>query len=276
MPFLTINGLTVDVDLSTGLDRSYTDLQSFNRSEGMTFEGCHYRELREWSFVIPAQKTDQETHSQRGWIKGRGHHWNFERTDGSTTRFNLYSNEGGPGFDTTMTAGTSKFGTWGGLVASGAAAAATATFGNEGPFSMSVWKLTGVSWALMSYVADGATARFYANSAVTTTFAWAAIGSASGYFSVSLQGENQGGTATVAYYDGFMMLPYALTTNQIAARAARTVAEPSFPFVEADGDFLEDLQPLTVKGFVDSESMEQVTDGTVKNVRYPRVKLVEK
>lgn len=282
MSFVKINGLDVDVDRDGGLDRSYADVEYYERSEGMTLEGCTHREVREYSFSVPVVRTDAGNQALRGWIKGRGHHWTFERVDGATTRFTKFPTDGGPGFGSSSTlSSTSKFGTWGISVGLGLTSTASVSFGSEDRYSVSVWKRdSGGTYVLCTVVADGTTTTSYAGAAgtaTTTAFAWLTLSAASGHLGVGLIGKNQAGTDAAAIYDGLMVVPYALTTTQLAARNARTVAEPAFPYVELDGDCLEDLQPLVVKGFIGSEASEQITErGAVVNVRIPTVRLVQR
>lgn len=281
MAFFTINGLEIDVDLES-LDRSYVDVQNFDRTEGNTFEGVVYAQKRQWRAEIPWDTQEHRSIANRDWIKGRGHHFTFERLDGATTRFNKYSADGGPGFTATATSSaTSKFGTWALSCASGQTTTVTTTFGSEGRYSMSVWKRdSGGTYILCTHTNDGGTARYYAGSSgtgLTTAFAWAALTASSGYFRVQLQGEDETGTAVAAaLYDGLMVVPYALSTPQLAARKARTTAEPAFPYVELDGDAFEDLLPIMAKGFVDAEDMTQVQSGGVTNVRCLKLSFTER
>lgn len=278
MPAVKINGLTMSV-AEDELSSEHVDIQTFDRTEGMTFEGTLMAELREWSFTIPAQKSAQEANSQKGWIKGRGHYWNFERVDGATTRFNKYSTDGGPGFNTNMTSATSmKFGTWGARVALGTESTVTVTFGSEEAYTVSVWKLRSTGgWQLFSIVADGTTTTSYImSSSAATVFPWITVSAASGYLGVSLWGRTQTGAGAGAAYDGLMILPYALTTWQLSAREKRQSAEPGFPYVELSGDVLEGTQPVVVKGFVTNTEYVEASDGGWKIIRIPQVRLVQK
>jgi hypothetical protein len=281
MPFLALNGLEIDVDRSDSVDRDYADAQDFDRSAGTTIEGTHYRELREFGFTIPVQKTSQEIQSQRGWIKGRGHHYTFEYLDGATTRFNRFSTDGGPGFNTnlTATAVTVKFGTWAAKVNSGGTSVANFGFGSEDRYSVSVWRTcSSQSYQLCTVVANGTTTTSYVGTVATTAFPWLTLSAASGSLALTLKGTRvDGSTSATATYDGLMVVPYALTTNQLSARGARTSAEPRFPFVELSGDVLEGTGSIVVKGTVESDMIEQVTErGTVTNMRVAKVKLVER
>lgn len=280
MAFLEINGLSIDAELNS-LDRSSQDVQNFARSEGNTMEGTLFVEKNSWDFSTPWDHIDAKPLAEAQWIKGRGHYWTFERVDGTTTRFNKYSSDGGVGFGNGISGSTpTKFGTWAGLIASGGNSNATATFGSEGRYSVSVWKrATSTTWILCSLVNNGSGATYYAGltgTGVTTAFAWMSVSAASGYIGVQLQGEDEGGTNAAALYDGLMILPYGLTTPMLAARNARTVAEPRFPYVELDGDVLEGIAPITVKGFVGSQDLTQVTNNGTKNARAHKISLVEK
>lgn len=294
MSFLDLNGLAVDVDVD-GFDRDYTDIQSFGRSEGLTFEGAFFAQKREWKFSVPWTPAEHAAISVRDWIKGRGHYWQFQRVDGTTIRFNKFSSEGGPGFNTNITNGTARFTAvspscplWGALVTFGLTSTVTVAFGSDGRYSISLWKNdwgvpTGASWKLCSVTFDGATQRFFApGSLVTTSFSsWLTISAVSGALSVSLLGKNTAGASSNAFYDKLWIVPYSLSTTMINAREARTITaqfEPAFPYVEMDGDCLEDVFPIAIKGFVESEEMTQVMTSTpaISNARCLKVHLIEK
>ncbi len=281
MAFLTINGHTIDV-YHDGFDRETTDVQTFNRTEGMSYEGALYAAKRQWAFTIPWEPSEQKSISDRDWIKGRGHYWTFERVDGATTRFNKYSADGGPGFDANIGAGTAYHGTHGAKINSGDSSTVTVGFGSEGRHSVSVWKRnSSSSYVLMTFVYNGTATSYFASNANGTTataaFPWMSYSAVSGSMTVTLQGENEGGTSATTHYDGLWVVPYALTTPQITARLNRTAAEPVFPHVEMDGTCLEDIYAITVKGFVLGEEMTEVrSGGTAAFARMLKVQLVEK
>lgn len=276
--FLSLNDLEYDVSVDD-LDVDYVDASSFARSENLTLDGVTYREVREWSFEVPVWDSGRVAEAYRGWLKGRGHYWTFQRVDGSTTRFNKYSADGGPGFDFNLTGATAslaKFGSWAMMVHSGDTSSVTVGFGSEGRYSISLWKRdSGGTHVLCSAVYDGATTIYKAGAdgnGVTTAFAWCTLSAASGSLGIGLQGENQSGTSATAVYSGLMVVPYALTTAQLTARNGRTTAEPAFPYLELDGDFNEDLSPILVKGFVESETFNPTSTLT----RTPRIRLVQR
>lgn len=286
MSFVDLNGLAVDVALGS-FERGTADVESFARTEGLTYEGITYAAKRRWSFEIPYNLTESQTISDEGWIKGRGHYWTFERVDGATTRFNRFSNEGGPGLTATnlTQTGTAKFGTWAGEVAGNLSSVVTATFGSEGRYSASVWRreasgaASGV-YRLFTIVANGTTTEAYIGTTKEASGAahtdYISLSAASGYLSVALKGFTQGAASMPHVYDALMVLPYAMTTVQMNARVNRTLVEPNFPFIEFDGDALEDVSPVTVKGFVTSHELTQAQSGGVTNVRALRVDLIEK
>lgn len=284
MSYVTLNSLDMGVSEQDGFDRGYADVESFGRSEGLTLEGTMYREVREFSFTVPVVYTDQEIQALRGWVKGRGHYFNFERVDGATTRFSRYSNDGGPGFGAGTTAGTAtfaKYGTWCLKLPGGDDSVVTAGFGSEDRYSVCVWKReSGGTYRLCTVVADGTSTTSYSGATgmgATTAFSWWTVTAASGSLSVRLFGKNEAGTTASAFYDGLLMVPYALTTPQLEALNGRTTALPTFPYVELDGLCLEDLQPMVVKGTVASEETEVVNyQGAVTFIRVPSVRLVQR
>jgi hypothetical protein len=218
--------------------------------------------------------------SLTGWLKGVGHYWNFDLVDTATTRFTSYSTDAGMGWFVVTTGYTAssdaKFGRWGMMLHAGARVAVTATFGLERPgLSISGWKKVGSdSWELCSMIYDGATNRYYAGAAgtgVTSAFAWLNTTQTYGYFYNRLSGTGPSGSAT-SLYDGFMILPYALTTTQLAARFARTEAEPAFPYVAVGGKHPRTDKEFVCKGFVESRNPVRATlDGTY----YPNAETLE-
>ena len=278
MSFLEVNGLNVDVDLGS-FDRDNSDIQTFSRVEGLSLEGTLYAAKREWDFKAPWEPVEAVSLAITGWVKGRGHYYTFERVDGATTRFNKYSTDGGPGFDSQLTShATSKFGSWCGFLLSGASSSVTVTFGSEGRYSVSAWRASQASttYALHSFVYDGTTIKMFDGASLVASHCFAKLTAASGYLSVTLEARLDGGTSSTSRFDGLMVVPYAMSTPQLAARVARTRAEPPFPYVELDGDCLEDLTPVTVKGFVASEGMTQVTRNGTVNARMLKIQLIER
>lgn len=282
MAFLTINGLNVDAFIED-FQRDAADLQTFDRMASLSFGGAVYATKREWTFKTPFDLKESTVMSLRDWIKGRGHYWTFQRVDGATTRFNRYSADGGPGFDTDAVAGTTRFtstGVWGMHVGASDAATAVAGFGSEGRYSVSLFKkMTTATWRMCTAVYDGSTLTYYAGltgTAVTTAFAWMSLSASSGTLSVTLQGLTDAGASAVAPYDKVWVVPYALTTAMMAARLARAHTaqfEPAFPYVEMAGTHMEDLNGIAVKGFVESDVAVPVTGGIARQLA---IKLVEK
>lgn len=284
--FLTINGLNIAVAREGAhFERTESDIQTFDRSEGFAYQGALYAQKRQWTFEIPYLTSNYEYEAQRGWVKGRGSYWNFNRPDGTTTRFNKYPTDGGVGFDANIVSSTStRFvlasHVWSARVTGGLTSTVTVPFGNDGRYTMSLWKLTNNSttFVLCSAAYDGTTTRFYAGTdgqTITTSFSWAGLSAASGYLAVSLKGfDTTGASFGGAVYDNVMVVPYAMTTSQLAARNARTLDEPGFPYVELGGDCLEDLNPKVVKGFMQTTAYDQVSSGGLAQM--PKIQLVER
>ena len=288
--FLAINGLTISVDRES-FDRNYNDVQNFMRSEGNTIEGTLFEQKREFQFTIPIVKTDYEYQAQRDWIKGRGAYWNFERVDGVTTRFNRFGTDGGFGLTTTSITNNNvstvscKFGTYSMQVASAGSTVVTVSWGPETQYSISLWRYSNFgglnTWNLHTQTWDGATLAHFAGVTGTTLTSgftnWFSASATTRALTLTLAGKDAAAGNTTAWYDSLMIVPYCMTTNQMAARQARVIDIPPLPYVEADGDFLEDLAPLTVKGFVGSSHVEQVQSaGATLNARVVKLTLTER
>jgi hypothetical protein len=286
-----INGYDVQA-LVAGASSSSDDVEKFERAESTTLEGTTYARKRKWSFKLSPTMTDAELEAVRGWVQGNFWHWNFTRVDTATVRFNVYEDGGGAGWVATSIAisgtMTTKFSTssagWGMLVNFAGNAAVTLPFSGASGFrwSWGVWKWITANthhWCASSY--DGTTTRFLtgvaAGTSHTTAFAWSVVGTSSGYFSLNLEGQNTSGSAASAAYDGVFIAPFAMTQGQIDALAARTTPIPAPPFVAFDGGLNERLDAVIVKGFTDSEDIEEVAyAGGVAHARMLSISLVER
>jgi hypothetical protein len=140
-------------------------------------------------------------------------------------------------------------------------------------WTTSVWKAdAGGAFDLCSAVYDGATLRYFGGSngsTLTTAFAWASFSAVSNmWLRVTLDGENRAGTTGTTQYSFLRVLPYAATTTMLSTMAARTQAEPVFPFVEISGGVVSSNTSvfLSAKGFV--EGVEEL-QGSVNGVFQP-------
>lgn len=286
-----LNGWDVQA-LVAGGGSSTDDVEKFERSEGTTLEGTTYARKRKWSFKLSPTMTDAELEATRGWVQGNFWHWNFSRLDTSTLRFNAYEDGGGVGFVATSGsitgAVTTRFSTssagWGMLLTSAGNAAVTLTFSGASGFrwSWGAWKWITANthhWCVSTY--DGATTRYLTGvetgTTATTAFAWSTVGVASGYFSLNLEGQNTSGTNATATYDAVFVAPFAMTQGQADALAARTTAIPAPPYLAFDGGLNERLSEVVVKGFSESEDIEEVAyQGSVAHARLLQISLVER
>lgn len=282
----TLNGFYPGVLIEDAGQKS-ENVEGYVRSESTSLEGTTYGYKRVWDLRLAPVGTEQEIEALRGWVQGRFWSWSFERVDGATTRFNPYEAGGGrrlsPTTGTLTAAASIKFGTWSAQVSSAGVSAITLPFfsGVSPRYSWAVWKLEATSGSVTfcSNVCDGSTSRFFTESTSdpTTAFAWATVGTASGVFSVALEGQNQSGTNAVADYDALFIAPYALSTVQLAALGSRTTQIPAPPFLEWDGLLNESTDPVVVKGYVESESIEQVVlGGSNRTARFMTITLQER
>jgi hypothetical protein len=286
-----LNGYDVQA-LVAGAGSSSDDVEKFERAESTTLEGTTYARKRKWSFKLSPTMTDAELEAVRGWVQGNFWHWNFSRVDGATVRFNAYEDGGGVGWAATSGSITStmtaKFSTnsagYGLQVTSAGVASITLPFSGASGFrySWGAWKwITANTHHWCAHTYDGVTNRYYSGvetgTALTTAFQFFSIGSASGYFSLNLEGQDVPGANAVAAYDGVFVAPFAMTHGQIDALAARTVPIPAPPYVAFDGGLNERLCEVVVKGFADSEDIEEVAyGGAVAHARMLSISLVER
>jgi hypothetical protein len=283
---IDINGFDI-APLTDDAGVSHVDVENIERSESTRLEGSVFAYKRRWQFRLSPTATDQEHRALRNWVKGRHWSWNFDRVDGATTRFNVYEDGGGPRFNAfagSVTATSpSRFGTWSMRVSSGGVAAATLQFASpQTPYySWGTWKLnTSGTFQFCCNTYDGSTSRYFvdAYTGVTSAFAWASVTTASGFFTLSLQGEDASGTnSNTAIFGPTYVFPYTLTTPQINALGARTTMTPAPPFVELDGGLNDDSFPIVVKGYVDSEPIKEVViNGSPVHSRWLQVSFVER
>jgi hypothetical protein len=258
--FLSVNGLNVPATMA---GRRRSDLDKWGRGNGTVLTGTTFAPKSQIAFETPPM-TAVAAHGLSGWVRGLGHHFTFEWYDEhrATTQFTLYSSDGGARF-TEGAAGTAKWGSYGLSIPSGAGYTVTVNFGNEAPFSFSVWRnqLSANTWELCSMSYDGATARYFAGpggTGVTGEFGWSILNYDTGVGRVTLQGRDGDGTSTAVDYDGVMILPYSLSTAQLAARHDRLNSEPAFPLVAVGGHITRSLPEIACKGMVQSYPVHRV------------------
>jgi hypothetical protein len=260
--FLTVNGLDVPVT-ATGQRRGDSD--KWGRGNGTVFSGTTFARKRQFSVETPPLLS-LEAHALSGWMRGLGHHFSFEWYDPhlATTRFHLYSTDGGAVFSGGSAATTStKWGSYSLLVAGNDVHTTTALFGSEGPNGFSVWRnqISANTWELCSAAYDGSTTRFFAGpggTTITTSFGWAVFASTRGYTRLGLEGQTGGGSSSTCLYDGVMLLPYSPTSAQLYARHERLNSEPGFPLVAVGGHGTRSLPEIACKGAVSSYPVHRV------------------
>lgn len=260
--FLTVNGLAVP---ATGAGQRRSDVESWGRGSGTEYTGSVFGRKRTFAFETPPM-TAGEARSLSGWVRGLGHHFTFEYLDEhlNTTQFTLYSTDGGgkmPGGSTCTV--TSKFGSYSLLIPGSDSHTTTALFGSEGPYSFSVWRnqLDDNEWVLCSACYDGSTTRFFAGAdgtGITSEFGWKILLATTGFLRVGLEGQTHEGSGVSCAYDGLMIVPYSLTTAQLAARNARLNAEPGFPLVAVGGHVTRSQPEIACKGAVASYDVHRV------------------
>lgn len=287
MPFLIINGFEVEV-LDESLNANRTDVQTWGRNAGLTFEGVTHRPCRGWSFDT-TPLTAAEAASVTGWIEGRGNMWTFERYDSykATTQFSRFSVEDGLSIGSGATHyATAKFGTWAAQLNTSVNTTFTASLMREGiatpTWGFSTWKASnGGTYAPCSAHYDGATVRYFGGTAgntTTTAFAWASFTASSAALSVVLQGEDFAGTGGTTQYDGVLVTPYALSTLMVTALGARTRAVPALPYVEVTGSMAGSATAMFLcKGFIEGAEVLQGTKyGTFQPLYQLKVRLEER
>lgn len=271
--FLTVNGLVLDV---TDAETTPDDVEAWGRGGGLAYTGVTYGGKRKVSFEL-APLLPHDADAMEGWLKGKGHQWHFFWTDTSsttTTRFSLYSADGGMAFAPLSSATLLPCATindpWDGtdgfllMLHPGNTVTATVTFGTDSGYSLSTWRRVNTiaaSWELCSVTFDGATRRYFAGSdgaTITTAFNWLAISSASGRGNFTLQGENNDSSNATALFCGTWIVPYTLSTAMLTARDQRAAgAEPregAFPYVKVGGHLLRQPFELDMKGFLGKRS----------------------
>lgn len=223
MPFLTVNGLTVQVRKD-----SWSESNDDVQTTGRAVNGTYFRDVvaykRGWTGETPIL-TGTTAAALRDWIKGRGDYASFE----SSTRTSRGLTPSGTGTANTSTS-EKKFGTRSLLISSGGTAAYAFGSGYASRWTVCVWKRT-ASNVFTHYAIDDAGTQYKAGAVHTPSGSdsvanW--LTSSSGTF--TLLGKDIAGTNSAsAYYDELVVVPYRMTSTQIAALAARTAALSSVP-----------------------------------------------
>lgn len=256
--FLTVNGVPLQAH-EAGQRRSDTD--RWGRGSGTELTGTTFSRKRDVAFnTTPMPAIDALALS--GWIRGVGHHFTYNWFDAqtATAQFTLYSSEGGAKMSGGTAATVAKWGQYSLDVASGTTSTVTAKFGLEGTYSFSVWRyqVSAGTWEMCSAAYDGATTRFFVDTATTTAFAWASLTATVGYFRLGLQGKDPDNAATECLYDGLMVLPYTASSAILSARVGRTTGEPRFPLVAVGGHSIRPVSELVCMGRVEAHPFYRV------------------
>lgn len=298
MAFLRVDGLVIEV-LVEDFTLNDVSVESYGRNVDDSFQGVTYSPKKEMAFeTVPMTVADARAHE--GWLRGRKHQWTFDRVDGATTRFTRFSADGGLVLASGASCGTSPlFGTWClQLNGSAVTACATATFGSEGDWSISVYHHGSSNATFTSYGARSRSGliRAFANGASVGTVGFLNVTASSGNLLVTLSGRDSsstiaGATAT-ASYENVAIYPYALTDSMFSSLASPRFGLPAAgpcapPFVIVTGDALFEANvtatesaepgPCVCKGFVESIPTEPLVVGTFDyDARQLRVKLVQR
>lgn len=296
MAFLNIDGLEVPV-LVDEFELRDASVETYGRNADDSLQGSTYSVKREMSFVTEPM-TVANARALEGWVRGRRHQWTFDRLDGATTRFTRYSDEGGLLLASagTLTGNSPTFGTWSLVLSTSAVTAcATATFGSEGDWSVSVQHKLTAATQFFSYTTRSRAGVIDSlfNNAAYGTVGFLNITAVSGFLQVILSGRNDGngtaaGSSATSVFENLKIYPYALTDAMdltfLGGGISTGLSSPA-PFVKVTGDCLLEANvsgasgpgPVICKGFVESIPTEPlVVDTFDYDARQLRVKLVQR
>ena len=251
MPFLAINGLTINIaDESASVNR-----EPFGEDESRAFSGRLQPNrrglIRRFDLEVPLENY-QDQIPLAGLISGEGHHWSFDA--------NLYSSKGlGPnsGYTVTMSATGGKVG---GHVQVTSGQTLTYNYATSSDFTMLVWKENGGAYLQYAYVNDASAGSViqYKSGAPHTP---AGTDNITNWYSFSsgvhtLMGKDIAGTNGNAKYDELLIVPYAMTATMVA----------SFYALVNGGTAFSDLPKLNLTGDIIPETTLEVV-GTLPTQR---------
>lgn len=258
MPFLTINGIQVKVDLRAGARKwsegGYVE-RMFDRS-ATKFEA---NEKRSWRLETENRGlTRTEADALSALVRGRGHTWKFAAAS------DLWSSKG---LTTSATSGTLTAGVAGGkfdkkLQITAAGYGRWTPTGKDaltGDYTLSVWRLESGTFRHYVRRSDGTIWREGSTSGSPTA---PFLLVASGY--VQLGDPASGATQE---FSDMVALPFAVPDSWPAQMFAYTRAFPNLPFLEMAGD-VSSAAVVSVLGTVDEEPVQGfMSAGTWHNGR---------
>jgi hypothetical protein len=249
MAFLRVNGYVIPV-LVDDVAQSDDTVESWVRAANDDYVGTTYSRKQSYDFHVPPVSR-LDALAIDGWVRGRGHVWTFQRSDGSTTRFTRTSDEAGLTFSTGTSTASSLFGAWGLQIPSAATAFTTTSFGSDGDWTVQAHLRSSGNYASYVVRSIGGTVDYWvAGATVPGPFSLndpIAVTAASGSLLVSLNGRIASGNATM-HFGAVRALPYALNEGQILSLASVFVGVPTtgwarHPYVTVTGSFLNEGGP---------------------------------
>lgn len=296
MAFLRINGLDVDA-LVDDFEMEDVSNEAYDRAINESLEGITYSVKKQITFTTPPM-TASAALALEGWVRGLGHFWNFSRVDSASTRWSLYSNDGGNLFS----AGTSSSSVFQSQpnalrLNSSGTSNATAQFGSEGDWTISYWQASAETPAYqpIQVTSLGGTLSKFCGGVSATTIRSLAASATTDYLTVTLRGRLAvagSTTAATCHFSDVRVLPYSATTAMLASMQTTNWMPAGgmalLPFVTVSGDVLAkadvnaigtgEAGPITMKGFVETiEMTPAVVSGSFSTShRRLRVKLIEK
>lgn len=295
MAFLRVDGYEIPVLVDSIGDADAT-VESFGRAQDDALTGTVYSAKREYEFETPPMPLSDAV-AVASWVRGRGHHWSFQRPDTATTRFSLVSDEAGHTFTAGTSTSSSLFGPWALQLLSGFTSSATVNFGSEADWTVQVYHRTTAGQPFLSRVVrfkDGVTDYWVSGATTAGPFTLTdpmSVSASSGFVGVALSGRATGGSAATAQFGGVRVVPYALNEGQILALATPFFGNPTTgwarkPFVSVTGDMLSIGGPVVngagerggqhFKGAVEGTAIQPVViDGAFRyNARGVKGRLV--
>ena len=225
--FLTVQGIPIPVR-----DRTWkaTPVRVGDTRKRLASAGLmDHKQADAWKFAGSTPILDPtEADAVIGLLRGDGHVWSFESSTYSV------KGKGFSGTIPTATASFAKFGTKSGEIASGGTSTIAPGYSGKdqtvlvwrrpGAGSFDHYGITRTAGGTVVEVKNGVAGSF-------TTSNWLTFGAAA----ISLLGKNDAGANTIVQADDFVVLPYLLTTAQIAA--VYTASTPwILPWLRLGGD----------------------------------------
>lgn len=256
MAFCEINGFAVDI-ADGEWSESSEDIGAMGRAHSGAYRRTRWARKRTFEGATGVYD-ESDGEAIRSLLRGDGDSWDFDDStywERSARGTGIYSGSA----TRTTSSPAPKFGAACIEVSSGATLTFATDLGSD--WTITHWKDAsgGGVWNFFGLTSTG---DYYVNGTKNTGAdpdQWSGVTSGRAF----LRGENNSNSASDAYYDEVIVLPYVATDAMISALAGRTAAVPGLPRVELGGDCVpavvdvigdEQIAPKLLQAYDDAAS----------------------